>query len=190
MPDVLGGLALTWPLIAAALGGYALGSIPFALILVRIAGAGDIRRIGSGNAAATLALDTGKAALAVAIAKVFGPDTMVLAGAGVVIGHVFPVWLKFRGGKGVATALGVFLVIEPMVGVVVFATWLAVMMLTRYSVLAAIAGAIAAPAYTAWLADPQRTELAFAISALVIVRHYDNIRRLARGEEDRIGDPP
>ncbi|NBB83976.1 MAG: glycerol-3-phosphate acyltransferase, partial [Alphaproteobacteria bacterium] len=128
MPDPLGDLSYTWPFWAAAILGYLLGSIPFGLVLTRLAGYGDIRKIGSGNigatnvlrtgnralALATLVLDSGKGAIAVLLAGWFGPDLAVLAGGGAMLGHTFPVWLKFRGGKGVATALGTLLAIAPL----------------------------------------------------------------------------
>src|SRR5512145_1780203 len=121
MPEPLGGFGYLWPYWAAAIGGYLVGSIPFGLLLTRLAGLGDIRSIGSGNigatnvlrtgrrglAAATLLLDGGKGGLAAGLGLVYGPDMAVLAGAGAIVGHVLPVWLGFRGGKGVATALGV-----------------------------------------------------------------------------------
>ena len=123
--------AYSWPYILSALaGGYLLGSLPFGLILTRLAGMGDIRAIGSGNigatnvlrtgnkkiAAATLILDGAKGAVAVLIAQVYGPDTAIIAATGALLGHLFPVWLKFRGGKGVATALGILLAMSPAVG--------------------------------------------------------------------------
>src|SRR5262249_25696221 len=152
MPEPLGGFAYTWPYYAAAICGCLGGSIPFGLLLTRLAGLGDIRTIGSGNigatnvlrtghkglAALTLLLDGGKGALAVLIARRFGPDMAVLAGAGAVLGHILPVWIGFKGGKGVATALGVLLAIAWPVGVLAGATWLAVAFATRYSSLAAL----------------------------------------------------
>jgi len=211
MPDPLGPLAYTWPFYAAAVLGYLLGSIPFGLVLTRLAGYGDIRRIGSGNigttnvlrtgskalAAATLLLDGGKGAAAVLLAGMYGPDTAVLAGGGAMLGHTFPVWLRFRGGKGVATMLGVLLASVWAVGVLACLTWLAVAVLTRYSSLAALVAAALAPAYAyalshvavggAYLADPQRMELAIFIALLVYARHVGNIRRLLSGTESRIG---
>lgn len=201
MPDPLGGLAYTWPLFAAALCAYLLGSIPFGLILTRMAGLGDIRAMGSGNigatnvlrtgrkgiAAATLLLDAGKGALAVLIASRFGPDMAVIAGAAAVVGHVFPVWLRFRGGKGVATAFGVLLALCWQAGLAALATWLLVAGVFRYSSLAAVIAVAATPAY-AWIwGDPQRAQITAALAVLVIVRHWSNIRRIWRGEEPRIG---
>ncbi len=201
MPDPLGGFAFTWPYYAAILAGYLIGSIPFGLILTRLAGLGDLRAIGSGNigatnvlrtgnkglAALTLLLDIGKGALAVLLAARYGPDMAVLAGGGSMVGHVAPVWLGFKGGKGVATALGVLLAIAWPVGCLAALTWVATAALTRISSLSALIAIAAAPVYAYALADPQRAELALFIAVLVWLRHYENIRRLLKGEEPRIG---
>jgi len=201
MVDPLGDFAHTWPFLAALLGGYLLGSMPFGLVLTRLAGLGDIRRVGSGNigatnvlrtgnkplAAITLLLDGGKGAAAVLLAGVYGQDMAVLAGAGAFLGHLFPVWLRFRGGKGMATFIGVQLAINWPVGLLCCATWLAVAALFRYSSLAALLAAVLAPLYAYLLADWQRMELAAAMAVLVVIRHHQNIRRLLRGEEPKIG---
>lgn len=201
MPDPLGGLAYTWPFYAAAAGGYLLGSIPFGLILSYFAGLGDIRKIGSGNigatnvlrtgrkglAAATLLLDGAKGAAAVLIAGHYGPDMAVLAGGAAMIGHCFPIWLKFRGGKGVATALGVGLGIAWPVALAAMAVWLAVAFLFRYSSLAGILSIVSMPGW-AWLfSDLQIVELTAFIAAVVVLRHHQNIGRLIKGEESKIG---
>jgi glycerol-3-phosphate acyltransferase PlsY len=201
MPDPIS-WEFSWPyLTAALLGGYLLGSIPFGVLLTRIAGMGDIRKIGSGNigatnvlrtgnkglALATLLLDGGKGAAAVLIGWNWGPDTAVVAGTGALIGHMAPVWLLFRGGKGVATALGILLAIAWPVGLAACGTWLAVAAIFRYSSLAALVALAAAPVYAVWLADPQIMELAGFTAVLVWVRHWQNIVRLLRGQEPKIG---
>ena len=192
-----------WPyLLAGFSAAYLLGSIPFGVILTRLAGAGDIRRIGSGNigatnvlrtgrkglAALTLVLDAGKGWLAVFIAgRLYGPDMAVIACYGVLIGHVFPLWLHFRGGKGVSTALGVLLALSWPVGVAALLAWVAVVVATRLSSLAALVAAAAAPVFAWFLATQQTTEFAVALAVLIWLRHLGNIRRLLRGEESRIG---
>ena len=200
MPDPMGDLTYTWPFYAAALFGYLLGSIPFGLVLTKLAGLGDIRKVGSGNigatnvlrtgskklAAVTLLLDGAKGAVALLIAGLWGPDMAMLAAAGAMLGHCFPVWLKFNGGKGVATALGILIAIAWPVGLLACATWLAVAALFRYSSLAALAALALAPVYAWYLADPQRMQLALFIAFLVWLRHKTNIVRLLRGQESRI----
>jgi acyl phosphate:glycerol-3-phosphate acyltransferase len=201
MPDVLGGVAFTWPYYAAAVGGYLLGSIPFGLLLTRAAGLGDIRQIGSGNigatnvlrtgnkglAAATLLLDGAKGAAAVLIAGHWGPDMMIMAGGGAMVGHLFPLWLGFKGGKGVATALGVLLALAWPIGLIACAVWLAAAFLFRYSSLAALLALAAAP-LAAWLLwDRERWIMPLFLAVLVWLRHHANIRRLLKGEEPKIG---
>ena len=201
MPDLLGSFAYTWPFWLASVLGYLLGSIPFGLVVTRVAGLGDIRKIGSGNigttnvlrtgrkdlALATLVLDGGKGAAAVLIGGLFGPDMAVLAGGGAFLGHLFPVWLKFKGGKGVATFLGVMLALTVWAGLASAATWLAIAGLFRYSSAAALAAAALAPVYAYWLADVQRAEVALFMAVLIFLRHHANIRRLIKGDEPRIG---
>ncbi|MFP6748751.1 MAG: glycerol-3-phosphate 1-O-acyltransferase PlsY [Alphaproteobacteria bacterium] len=201
MPVPLGDFTYTWPFWAAAAFGYLLGSIPFGLVLTRLAGLGDVRAIGSGSigatnvlrtgnkglAAMTLILDGGKGAVAVLLANMYGPDTAVLAGAGAFIGHLFPVWLKFRGGKGVATYLGVLLAINWPAGLLCCLTWLVVAFASRYSSLSALIAALVGPGYAYWLGNWQIMELAAFMAVLVFIRHHQNIRRLVKGEEPRIG---
>ncbi len=200
MPDLLGSIHFTWPFYAGFALAYLLGSIPFGLLLTRLSGLGDIREIGSGTigatnvlrtgskslAALTVILDAGKGAVAILIAAHLGADMMVFAAAGVVLGHLFPVWLKFRGGKGVATTLGVMLAAAWPVGVLACLTWLAVAALFRISSLSALLALAASPIYAWWLADPQRTEVFAALALFVWIRHWSNIRRLFKGEEPRI----
>ena len=187
-------------IVIAAVLGYLLGSIPFGLVLTRIAGLGDIRRIGSGNIGATnvlrtgnkalagltLALDLAKGLAAVLIGADWGGDAALAAGGAVILGHMFPVWLGFRGGKAVATALGVLLAIAWPVAIAAAALWLATAIFFRYSSLAALVGAVAAVLLAAVIVDPARTLLIAGIALLVIVRHHENIRRLLAGTESRI----
>ncbi len=212
MPDPIS-WSFVWPyLLAAFAGGYLLGSIPFGLVLTRLAGLGDIRKIGSGNigatnvlrtgrkglAAATLLLDGGKGALAILIAQNWGPDMALMAGFGAVLGHLFPVWLRFKGGKGVATTLGALLAIHFPTGAATCLTWLAVAALFRYSSLAALIAVAAAPFYALYLpllwapdsvalGDPQIAEFAAIVAVLVWIKHHGNIRRLLAGTEPKIG---
>ncbi|GAB4357012.1 MAG: glycerol-3-phosphate 1-O-acyltransferase PlsY [Kiloniellaceae bacterium] len=202
MPDPIS-WEFAWPYLAAALaGGYLLGSIPFGLLLTRMAGLGDVRQIGSGNigatnvlrtgrkglAAGTLLLDGGKGAAAVLIAKLWGPDMALVAAFGAVIGHLFPVWLRFKGGKGVATTLGVLLALSPALGSLCCLAWLVVAFLFRYSSLAALASIGAAPLLS-WflLGDLQMVQLTAVLAILVWLRHHENIRRLLSGQESKIG---
>ena len=183
--------------------GYLLGSIPFGLLLTRMAGLGDIRGIGSGNigatnvlrtgrkalAAATLILDALKGAAAILIARsvLWDHDTALFAGLAAVLGHLFPVWLNFKGGKGVATALGVLIAASWPVGLAACATWLAVAAVARMSSLASLASLAAAPLVALILEEFSLVKLAFTIAVLVFVRHQANIRRLFAGTEPRIG---
>ena len=188
-----------------ALGGYLAGSIPFAVIVSRAMGLPDPRSYGSGNIGATNVLRSGSrlAALltvagdatkgwaAVLAARALGLDAAMLAltGFAAFAGHVFPVWLRFRGGKGVATAAGVIIALDWRLGLAVLAAWLVVVVVTRYSSLAAIVAAVAAPAVAWWLEGPGPILVAVAaMAALIVLRHRANIAKLARGEESRIGD--
>ena len=189
-------------ILAAAAGGYLLGSIPFGLVLTKLAGHGDIRSIGSGNigatnvlrtgnkklAAATLLLDGGKGAAAVLLAGALaGEPAALAAAAGAMLGHSFPVWLGFRGGKGVATALGILLAAAWPVGVGVALVWLATAYVFRISSLAALVAAGMAPVIAWALTGGALALAALFIALLIFVRHEANIRRLLKGEEPRIG---
>jgi glycerol-3-phosphate acyltransferase PlsY len=183
--------------------GYLLGSIPFGLLLTRAAGGGDIRKIGSGNigatnvlrtgrrglAAATLLLDAGKGAAAVLLARAYGgPEAALWAGFGAVLGHTLPVWLSFRGGKGVATGYGVLIAAAWPVGLLAGAIWLAMAALTRRSSASALTSFAAAPVLALLLADPATALMALAMAVLIFARHHENIRRLLDGTEPRIGN--
>ena len=179
---------------------YLLGSIPFGLLLTKFSGTGDIREIGSGNigatnvlrtgrkglAIATLLLDAAKGCVSVLIGQSFGPDLAIIAAWGAVLGHLFPVWLKFKGGKGGATALGVGIGLVPILALYAGLTWLAVAILLRYSSLATLLAIAAAPIY-AWLLGYHQIAEAFVPIALLIwLKHHANIRRLLAGEESKI----
>jgi glycerol-3-phosphate acyltransferase PlsY len=183
-------------------GGYLLGSIPFGLILAKLAGIGDLRQIGSGNigatnvlragskglAALTLVLDAAKGTAAVLIAARFGEAAALFAGLGAFLGHVFPVWLGFRGGKGVATYLGVLVGLYWPAAAVFAATWLLVAFVTRYSSLAALAASAASVLALAVMGEWRLAALFLPLAGLLYLRHGANIGRLARGEEARIGE--
>jgi glycerol-3-phosphate acyltransferase PlsY len=187
-------------LVAAAVIGYLLGSIPFGLVLTRLGGYGDVRQIGSGNigatnvlrtgskllAALTVLLDLAKGSAAALIGARWGEGAMLVAAAAVVIGHMFPVWLGFRGGKGAATALGVLVAIAWPVALVAALVWLAVAIVFRYSSLAALVATVAAVACAGFVVDAARAALIAAIALLVVLRHHENIRRLVAGTESRI----
>jgi acyl phosphate:glycerol-3-phosphate acyltransferase len=188
--------------IAAFVLGYLLGSIPFGLIFSWAAGAGDVRKIGSGNigatnvlrtgnrwaALATLLCDGGKGALAVLFAgRLHGDMAAALAGLGAFLGHVFPLWLRFRGGKGVATFFGVLLALAWPVGLLALATWAAVAAVSRISSLSALVAAALAPIYMMVYGAPLFAMLALLLAVLVFGTHRENIRRIASGREPRIG---
>lgn len=187
-------------LLALALG-YALGSIPFGLILTSLSGAGDLRSIGSGNigatnvlrtgrkgiAAATLLLDLLKALAAVLIARAVWPGHEALAALGAILGHCFPVWLRFKGGKGVASMMGASLALAWPIGLAYAATWLGLLAMTRISSLAGMTAAIVAPIAAWWLGRTDYALVLAAIAVLVLVLHRGNIQRLLAGTEPRVG---
>ncbi|MDE2620568.1 MAG: glycerol-3-phosphate 1-O-acyltransferase PlsY [Sphingomonadales bacterium] len=181
--------------------GYLLGSIPFGLLLTRLTGAGDLRAIGSGNigatnvlrtgrkglAAATLLLDLAKGFAAVWIGRGLAAELAAVAGAAAVIGHCFPLWLRFRGGKGVATLMGVSLGLAWGIGGVYAAVWLGVLGLTRISSLGGMSAALAAPIAAWGLGYPQFTPVLAGLAGLVLWLHRANIGRLIAGTEPRVG---
>ncbi len=191
---------LTWVL-AALVFGYALGSIPFGLLLTRAAGLGDIRKVGSGNigatnvlrvggkglAAATLLLDATKGLVAVLIARQFGLEPALGAAAGAVLGHLFPVWLGFKGGKGGATILGAFLGLAWQVAAIGAGLWLLIAVTLRYSSLATLSATALAALAAWWLAPQPVAILASLLVLLVWAKHHENIRRLLAGTESKIG---
>ena len=180
--------------------GYLLGSIPFGVVLTRLAGLGDVRQIGSGSigatnvlrtgskglAAATVILDTLKGTAAALAGAEWGIESMLAASAAVLIGHLFPVWLGFKGGKGVATALGVVIVVAWPVAVVALPVWLVVAVVFRYSSAAALAAVLVAAGYANLALDRPRALLITGMVVLIIIRHHENIRRLIAGTESRI----
>lgn len=196
--------AETGLLITALLAGYILGSIPFGLVLTRLAGYGDLRTFGSGNigatnvlrtgnkplAAATLALDVGKgAATALLVMAWLSRDFAIIAGLGAIAGHLYPVWLKFRGGKGVATTFGTILALSPLVGAAVCGIWLLVALIFRYSSLAALVSVALSPPLAHYLAgDPVLAGMCAIVLVMIWFRHRGNIQRLVAGQEPKIGD--
>jgi len=185
----------------ALLVGYLLGSIPFGLLLTRMAGKGDIRDIGSGNigatnvlrsgskklAALTLLLDAAKGAAAVLIAQMVWPDAVRFAAAGALIGHLFPAWLKFKGGKGVATFLGILVPLLPVAALIYALVWIGLLLTVRISSAAGMAAAASAPVTALVLRDQQTFLMLLAFALLVIWRHNENIRRLFAGTEPKVG---
>jgi glycerol-3-phosphate acyltransferase PlsY len=192
-----------WPVfLASVVFGYLLGSIPFGLLFSWAAGAGDVRKIGSGNigatnvlrtgkrwaAAATLLGDGGKGAVAVLIAQYFqGNEAAMFAGLGAFLGHLFPLWLGFRGGKGVATFLGVTLALDWRVGLLALATWLGVAIVSRISSLSALVAAVLAPLYMALVGNPQYAMLELVLALSILAMHRENIQRILSGREPKIG---
>ncbi|RWE45722.1 MAG: glycerol-3-phosphate 1-O-acyltransferase PlsY [Mesorhizobium sp.] len=192
---------MTYGLILALVFGYLLGSIPFGLLLTRAAGLGDVRKIGSGNigatnvlrtgnkglAAATLLLDALKGTAAVLIAGHFAPETAVWAGLGAFLGHLFPAWLGFKGGKGVATYLGVLIGLAWQVALIFAVVWLVMAFLFRFSSLAALAAAVVVPIALYFVSTPQVAALFVVMSIIVFIKHRANISRLMAGTEGKIG---
>jgi glycerol-3-phosphate acyltransferase PlsY len=175
----------------ALIGGYALGSIPFAYLVTRLFNLGDIRQIGSGNVGTTNVLRTGNklaAALTLLLAKTFGDTSAMAAALGAFAGHVFPVWLNFKGGKGLATAAGIIAALNLPVFLIGFATWITVALIWRISSLAAFVAAAATPVYMLLIGPWIYAAGAAVLAALIFVTHRDNIRRLLAGEEPRIGE--
>ena len=182
--------------------GYLLGSIPFGLILTRFAGTADIRSIGSGNigatnvlrtgrkglAAATLICDMLKGTLAVILSGYFGgPDAAMLAALGAFLGHLFPVWLKFKGGKGVAVYIGVLIGLFWPAAVVFCVVWLATAFTSRYSSLSALVASFVTPIFLWWFGHPALASLFVVLTLLLFYMHRENIKRLQAGTEGRIG---
>jgi glycerol-3-phosphate acyltransferase PlsY len=191
MFEILGALAF----------GYLLGSIPFGLLITRAAGLGDVRRIGSGNigatnvlrtgnkglAALTLLLDALKGTIAALVAGHSGSDLALYAGLAAFLGHIFPVWLDFKGGKGVATYLGVLAGLSWPAALAFAAVWLGVAFLTRFSSLAALTAALVVPAFLYFLDQGKMALLFVVMTAIVYYKHRANISRLMAGTESRIG---
>ena len=199
MPEIVTSPAL---LALTALAAYLLGAVPFGIVMARAFGLGDLRKIGSGNigatnvlrtghkpaAALTLVLDAGKGGFAVLIARAaLGEDAAQLAGLCAFLGHLFPVYLGFRGGKGVATFLGTLLALAWPVGLAACATWLAVAALLRYSSLSALVAAATAPLWMTYLGAERAVVLGIVLTVLIYIRHWGNLRRLKAGTEPRIG---
>jgi acyl phosphate:glycerol-3-phosphate acyltransferase len=196
----IGLVGLAMNAILAAIVGYLLGSIPFGLVLTRLAGHGDIRAIGSGNigatnvlrtgnkalAALTLAFDVLKGSAAVLIGGAWSEEAALAGGAAVIAGHLYPVWLGFRGGKGVATAFGVLIVIAWPVALGAAALWLATAAFWRYASLAALVAAVASAAIAGLVVERPRAALIALIAILVVLRHRENVQRLLAGTEHRI----
>ena len=188
--------------IATFLFGYLLGSIPFGLILTRLAGTGDIRSVGSGNIGATNVLRTGQKGLAAAtlvgdmlkgtaavliMRKIGGIDPALAAGFAAVLGHVFPVWLNFKGGKGVATYIGVLIGLFWPAALMFCLIWLATAFTTRYSSLSALIAAFVTPLFLWWFGHPALASLFVVLTLLLFWKHSENIKRLQAGTEGKIG---
>jgi len=187
--------------ILAVFFGYLLGSIPFGLLLTQLTGGGDLREVGSGNigatnvlrtgnkaiAALTLLLDVGKGAVAVLIAAHFEHGFGVLAGLGAFLGHLYPIWLKFKGGKGVATLLGIVAALDPILGIVFAVTWLCGLLILRYSSVSGMLASISVPITAVILGHYSWTPMFIGFALLVIWKHRANVERLMAGEEPKVG---
>lgn len=199
MPEIVTSQGM---LLLTALLGYLLGSIPFGILVTRAMGLGDLRQIGSGNigatnvlrtgnkraALATLLLDGGKGALAVLVARwLLAEDAAQVAGLAAFLGHLFPVWLAFKGGKGVATFLGLLLALDWMVGAAVCLTWLVTAAVGRISSIAALVAAASSGLWIMVLTDGSLFLLALILTILIYVRHAENLKRVKAGTEPRIG---
>ena len=199
MPDISSSFQM---LAFAAIAGYLLGSIPFGMVIAKVMGLGNLREIGSGNigatnvlrtgnksaAAATLIFDAGKGAVAVLIARAFiGEDAAQIAGLAAFFGHIFPIWLGFRGGKGVATFLGILLALNWIVGLAACATWLVVVLFFRISSLGGLSAAALAPIWIIIQGDTKTILLAILLGLLVFIRHRENIKRILAGTEPKVG---
>ena len=181
--------------------GYLLGSIPFGLLLTRLSGRGDLREIGSGNigatnvlrtgakwlAALTLLLDVAKGAAAVMVAQALWPDGVRYAAAGALIGHLYPVWLKFKGGKGVATLLGILIPLLPVAALVYILVWVGLLLLLRISSVAGMAAAASAPLSAAIAGERALLPMLIGFAILIIWKHRENLQRLKDGTEPRVG---
>ncbi|OAN99505.1 glycerol-3-phosphate acyltransferase [Sphingomonadales bacterium EhC05] len=189
--------------ILSVLFGYILGSVPFGLILTRLTGAGDLREMGSGNigatnvlrtgnkaiAALTLLLDIGKGAAAVYLASLISPGLGVLAGLGAFFGHLYPVWLKFKGGKGVATLLGVVIALMPIAGLIFAVIWIGSVILWRYSSVGGMLAAASVPIVALGFGEYAMMPMFIGLALLVIWKHRANIERLMAGQEPKVGSP-
>lgn len=187
--------------ILAVFFGYLLGSIPFGLLLTRLTGGGDLREVGSGNIGATnvlrtgnkaiavltLLLDVGKGAVAVLIAAHFEHGFGVLAGLGAFLGHLYPIWLKFKGGKGVATLLGIVAALDPILGIVFAITWLFGLLILRYSSVSGMLASISVPITAVILEHYSWTPMFIGFALLVFWKHRANVERLMAGEEPKVG---
>jgi glycerol-3-phosphate acyltransferase PlsY len=199
-------LSLSWQdaLVASAVG-YLFGSVPFGLLISWVLGEGDVRKIGSGSIGATNVLRTGnytaaaltllfdalKGIAAVYIAqRVWGADAALFAALAAFLGHLYPVWLGFKGGKGIAVSLGILLMLYWPVGLAGFATWLLVLAIFRISSLSALVSAVATPVYMWLWGKPHEAVLSVLLAILVFIAHRANIGRLLRGEEPRVGSKP